>query len=92
MVVEELILRNIRAEDTDMMVECFSGIKTEQLQIVIEKRHIGSLETVIVHMGTKALRTTRDLVFVWGEAYALMAKAKKGNCEMQNCPEWSVST
>jgi hypothetical protein len=60
-----------------MMVECFQGIKTEQLQTVIEMRHLGSLETVIIDMGTNDLRTTRDLDFVLGEVYALMAKAKR---------------
>jgi hypothetical protein len=49
------MLRNVGAEHTDMMVECFQGIKTEELHRVIEKLDLGSLETVIVHMGTNDL-------------------------------------
>jgi hypothetical protein len=40
-------------------------------------RHLGSLETVIIDMVTNGMETTRDLDFVLGEVYALMAKAKR---------------
>jgi hypothetical protein len=71
------MFHNFTAEHSDMMVEYFQGIKTEQLQRVIKMRHLSSLETVIIDMGTNDLKTTRDLDFVLGEVYALMAKAKR---------------
>jgi hypothetical protein len=47
----------VRAEHTDMMVECFTGIRTEEIHKEIEKRDLGSPETVIIHVGTNELRT-----------------------------------
>ena len=61
----------------DMKVECFPGIKTEQLHRVMEKRDLFSPDTVINHVGTNDLRTTRNLDFVMGEVYALVSTAKK---------------
>ena len=46
MVVSNSMLRNTGAEHADMIVECFPGIKTEQLYIVIEKKDLGSPLTV----------------------------------------------
>jgi hypothetical protein len=64
------MLRNVGAEHTDMMVEYFPGIKTEQLE---ERRDLGSPETVIIHVGTNDVRITRNFNFVIGEVYALVA-------------------
>jgi len=83
-VVGDSILRNVGAEHADMTVECFPGIKTEQLHTVIEKWDLRSPETVIIHVGTKDMRTTRNLDFIMGEVYALvsMAKMKLLNCRL----------
>jgi len=40
LVVGDSIVRNVGAEHTDMKVECFSGIKTEHLHRVMEKRNL----------------------------------------------------
>ena len=64
MVVGDLRSCNDLAENTDVMVECLQGIKTEQLRRVIEKSHLGSPETVIINMGENDLRRTRNLEFV----------------------------
>jgi hypothetical protein len=37
-VMGDSMLRNFGVEHTDMMVECFLGIRAEQLHRVIEKR------------------------------------------------------
>ena len=37
MVVDDSIVRNVGAEHADMMVECFPGIKTEQLHRVMNE-------------------------------------------------------
>jgi hypothetical protein len=60
-----------------MMVEFFQGIKTKQLHREIEKRDLGSPETVIIHMGTNDFRTKRNFDFVLGEVYALVATTKR---------------
>jgi hypothetical protein len=39
-VMGDSMLCNVRAEHTDMMVECFPGIRTEQLHRVIKKRKL----------------------------------------------------
>jgi hypothetical protein len=64
MVVGDSMLRNVGADHADMMVECFPGIKIEQLHRVTEKRNLGSPETAIIN----DLRTTRNLDFVIVEA------------------------
>jgi hypothetical protein len=83
-VVGDSMLRNVGAEHTDMMVECFPGIRTEQLHRVIEKRDLGSPETVIIHVGTHDLRAMKNLEFLMGEVYALVstAKGKLLNCRL----------
>jgi hypothetical protein len=48
-----------------------SGIRTEQLQGVMESIHLGS-----PHVGTNDLRQTAKLDYVMGDVYALENKAK----------------
>jgi hypothetical protein len=43
---------------------------------VIEKRDLSSPETVIIHVGTNDLRAMKNLDFLMGEVYALVATAK----------------
>jgi hypothetical protein len=49
-----------------MKVECFPGIRTEEMHRVIEKRDLVSSDTVIIHVGTNDLKT-RNLDFVMGD-------------------------
>jgi hypothetical protein len=81
-VVGDSIVRSVGAEHVDMKVECFPGIRTEQLHRVIEKRDQFSSDTVIIHVGTNDLKTTRNLDFVMGEVYALVSTARK---KLPNC-------
>jgi len=78
----DLILCNVGAEHADMTVECFPGIKPEHLHRETEKRDPGSPDTVIIHVGTNNMRTTRNLDFIMGEVYALISTAKK---KLPNC-------
>ena len=48
----------------------------------MEKRDLVSPDTVIIHVGTNDLRTTRNLDIVMGEVYALVSTAKK---KLPNC-------
>jgi hypothetical protein len=91
MVVGDSIVRNVGTGHTDMTVQCFPGIKTEQLHRVIERSDLGSPESAIILVGTNDLRTTRNLDFLMGEVYALAATVKK---KLPNCrrPEWGVAT
>jgi hypothetical protein len=82
MMVGSSMSHSVGAEHADMMVDCFPVIKTKQLLRVIEKRDLGSPETVIIQAGTNDLRTTRNLDFVMGEVYALVATAKR---KLPNC-------
>jgi hypothetical protein len=83
-VVVDSMLRNVGAEHTDMMVECFPGIRTEELHRVIEKRDLGTPETIIIHVSTNDLRAMKILDFLMEEVYALVttAKSKHPNCRL----------
>jgi hypothetical protein len=77
MVVGDSMVRNVGADQADIRVECYPGIKTEQLRKVIEKADLGGPENVVVHVGTNDLKTTRNLDMIMGEAYDLVAMVKK---------------
>jgi hypothetical protein len=83
MVVGDSVVSSVGDEHTDMIVECFPGIKTEQLYKVIDNRDIGSPETVIIQVGTNDPRTT-NLDLVMGEVYTLVTttKVKHPNCRL----------
>jgi len=49
---------------------------------MMEKRDLVSPDTVIIHVGTNDLRTTRNLDFVLGKVYALVSMIKK---KLPNC-------
>jgi hypothetical protein len=51
MVAGDSVVRGAGAEHTDMIVECFPGVRTEELHKVIDKRDIGSPDIVIIHVG-----------------------------------------
>jgi hypothetical protein len=82
MVVGDSLVRNVGADHGDMKVECFPGIKTEQLHRVMERRELAGAETLIIHVGTNDLRTTKNLDFIMGEVYELASTAKK---KLLNC-------
>ena len=54
----------------------------------MERRDLDCAETLIIHVGTNDLGTTRNLDFIMGEVYSLVVAAKKVT-EMQTGPEWS---
>ena len=64
-------VRNVGTECSDMKVECFPGIRTEQLHRVVENRDLGSPDTVVIHVGTKELKRTGNLDHVMGDFYDL---------------------
>jgi hypothetical protein len=74
LVLGESIIRNVESEH--VRVQCFPGIRTEQLQRVMENRDLGSPDTLVIHVGTNDLRRTANLDYVMGDVYALVNKAK----------------
>lgn len=76
LVLGDSIIRNVGTEDGNMMVECFPGIRTEQLHRVVENRDLGNPDTVVIHVGTNDLRRTANLDYVMGEVHALVNTAK----------------
>jgi len=77
MVVCDLKLLKFRAEHTDMMVECFQGIKNRAATQSDTKGRLGIQETIIIHMGTNDLRSNRNLDFLGGELFALVPTPKR---------------
>jgi hypothetical protein len=61
----------------NMMVECFPGIRMQQLHRVLDNRDLGTPDTVIIHVGTNDLGRSINLDHVMGEAYSLVNTAKR---------------
>ena len=76
LVVGGSIIRNVGTEFSDMKVECFPGVRTEQLHRVIENRDLGNPDTVVIHVGTNGLRRTGNVNYVMGDVYDLVNTAK----------------
>jgi hypothetical protein len=74
LVLGDSIIWNVESEH--VRVQCYPGIRTEQLRRVIENRDLGSPDTVVIHVGTNDLRRARNLDYVMGDVYALVKKAK----------------
>jgi hypothetical protein len=64
-------------ESEHVKVQCFPGIRTEQLQRVMENLDQGSPDTAAIHVGTNDLRRTANLGYMMGDVYALVNKEKK---------------
>jgi len=76
LVVSDSIVRNVGTGQNNMMVECFPGIRTEQLHTVLDNRDLGTPDTVIIHVGTNGLKRSINLDYVMGEVYSLVNTAK----------------
>ncbi|KDR12548.1 hypothetical protein L798_13708 [Zootermopsis nevadensis] len=76
LVLGDSIIRDVGTDHGNIKVECFPGIRTEQLQRVMENRNFGNPDTVIIHVGTNDLRRTANLDYVMGDVYALVQKAR----------------
>jgi hypothetical protein len=74
LVLGDSIIRNVESEH--VRVQCFPGIRTEQLQRVMENRDLDRPDTVVIHVGTNDLRRSVNLDYVMGDVYALVNKAK----------------
>ena len=75
LVLDESIVRNVGTEQ-NMTIECFPGIRAEQLHKVMANKGLGSPDTFILHVGTNDLKRTVNLGYVMGEVYSPVNKAK----------------
>jgi hypothetical protein len=73
-VLKDSIIRNVESEH--VRVQCLPGIRTEQLQRVMENRDLGNPDTVVIHVGTNGLRRSANLDYVMGDVYALVNRQK----------------
>ena len=48
-------------QKSNMRVECFPEIRTDQLRRVMENRDLGYSDTVVIHVGTNDVRRSRNL-------------------------------
>ena len=84
LVLGDSILRNVGAENSDMRVEYFPGIRAAQLRRVMENRDLGCSDAVVIHVETNDVRSSRNLDYIMGEVYDLVntAKAKFPNSRL----------
>ena len=59
-----------------MTVECFPGIRTEQIHRVLDNRYLDTPDTVVVHVDTNDLKRSVNVDYVKGEVYSLLNKTK----------------
>jgi hypothetical protein len=76
LVLGDSIVRNVGAEKSNIRVECFPGIRADQLRRVMENRNLGYADTVVIHVETNDVRRSRNLDYVMGEVYDLVNTAK----------------
>jgi len=76
LVLGDSIIRNVGTEHSDMTVECFPGIRTEQLHRFMENRDLRNPVTTVIHVGAKDLRSTRNLDYLMRVVYSLVATAE----------------
>lgn len=76
LVLGDSIVRNVGAEKSNMRVECFPGIRTDQLRRVMENRDLGCSDTIVIHVGTNDVRRYRNLDYFMGEVHDLVNTAK----------------
>jgi len=77
LVLGDSIIRNVGTECPDIKSECSPGIRTEQLQRVIERRELGSPDSVVIHVGTNDIRRNRNFDYVMGDVYVLVNTARE---------------
>jgi hypothetical protein len=76
LVLGDSIVRNVGTDKSSMRVECFPGIRADQLRRVMENRNFGDSDTVVIHVGTNDVRRSRNLDYVMGEVYDLVTAAR----------------
>jgi hypothetical protein len=76
LVLGHSIVRNAGAEKSNMRVECFPGIRGDQLRKEMEKRYLGCSDTLVIHVGTNDVRIHRNLDYIMGEVFDFVNTTK----------------
>ena len=76
LVLGDCIVRNVGAENSNMRVECFPGIRADHLQREIKNRDLGNSDAVVIHVGTNDVRRSRNVDCIMGEVYDLVNTEK----------------
>jgi hypothetical protein len=56
LVLGDSVVQIVGTEHSNMVVECFPEIRTDQLHIVVVNRDLGNPDTVVIYVGTDGLR------------------------------------
>ena len=75
LVLRDSIVRNVGAEKPNTRVECFPGIRGDQLRRVMENRDFGHSDVVVIYLATNDVRRFRNLDYIMGEVYDLVNTA-----------------
>jgi len=67
LVLGDSTIRNVETKFSDKKVECFPGIRTEQLHRIPANRDLENPDTVVIRVCTNNLRRTGDLDYVMGD-------------------------
>jgi len=76
LVLGDSIVRKVAAEKSNTRVQCFLGIRADQLRRVMDNRDLRCSDAVVIHIGTNAIRRSRNLDYIMGEVYDLVNTAK----------------
>ena len=76
LVLGDSIARDVGAGRSNMRVECCPGIRTDQLQRVMENRDLGCANMVVIHVGINDVRRFRNLDYIMEETYDLVNMVK----------------
>ena len=75
LVLGDSIARNVGAEKPNMRVECFPGIRTDQLRRVMGT-DLGYSDAVVSHVGTNDVTRSRNLDYIMGQMCDIVNTAK----------------
>jgi lysophospholipase L1-like esterase len=81
LVMGDSIVFNAGAAKANTRVECFPGIRSDQLKRVVEnrateRRDLGNPDAVVIHVGTNDIKRSRNLDYVMGDIYDLINTTK----------------
>jgi hypothetical protein len=76
LVLGDSIVRNFGAGKSDMRIECFPGIRVDQLRRVMENITLGNSDAVLIHEGTNDFRRPGNIDIIMGEVYDFVNTAK----------------
>ena len=71
LVLGDSIVRNVGTEKPDMRVECFPGIRADQLRRVMENTDFGHSDAVVIHVGKMTSEDLETSTTLWEKCMIL---------------------